>query len=336
MDNVGTFTNITQRSNCPQSFSAGVGGSANIYQWFKDGILLPGKTSVSFSIPSLVLADAGAYTCSVTSSIVTGLTIATRASTISVLPAIVTTLSENVVGQLCNVKHLVATPPGLFAYQWYLDGKKIAGATLSIYDAYYSGNYTVTYQPDATSCSLTTPILAAAGLYTDPPPAITSIGTPISQLSTNYVASSLQWYVNGKVIANGTFGILNVSYNGNYYLVARLANNCQYRSNTIAVNESKYTDLARLAQMEGDTVHLEALQDVNIFPNPAHEIVNIDGGQYKMLGVEFFDNNNKSVFRKEFPYPVTTVQVDISSWPTGIYIISLWSDEKRIWRKLVK
>jgi gliding motility-associated-like protein len=48
-------------------------GTANSYQWYKGGVLIPGATSANFTKPNATVADAGNYTVRVTNSIVTGL-----------------------------------------------------------------------------------------------------------------------------------------------------------------------------------------------------------------------------------------------------------------------
>jgi len=50
-------------------------GSANSYQWYKNGVLLPGATSATLSIPSAVVGDAGTYHVLVNNSIATGVTL---------------------------------------------------------------------------------------------------------------------------------------------------------------------------------------------------------------------------------------------------------------------
>ncbi len=333
---VGSLLNPTIRAGCPFTPNANVGGSHNTYQWFKGGVSIPGASSPALSIATTALTDAGIYTAQVSNSVVTGLTIQTRPITLTVTPPVNTLLALDPANQLCNVQHLYATPSGLFSYQWYLDGRKIIGATSDKYDAFYSGNYTVSYQPDAVSCFLTTPILATTGLYGDASPAVTGSGTPVNKLTTNYSASGYQWYVNDKVIANATTADLAVYYNGTYYLVVRLANNCQYRSNTIVVNESKYTSLLRISA-DGDTVRLEDPSDiVRIYPNPVQHVVQIEAGVFSLQGIEFFDISNKLIYKREFTGTPASIQVDVSHWEPGVYILSLWSEEKRIWRKLVK
>ena len=334
-DSVGVKPDVVIRGGCPFTANANAGGAHNVYQWYKGGVIIPGATGATLPFAAVATTDAGYYTVAVSNTVVTGLTVNVRRTKISVNPPANTVLTEDPTNQLCNVKHLLATPSGLFAYQWFLNGKKIVGATTDKYDAYYSGNYTVTYTPDATSCSLTTPVLATAGLYSDPSPTITSLGSPISKLSTTYSAASYQWYVNNKVIANALANEMTVLYNGSYYLVAKLANGCQYRSNTITVNEVTLMDLARSAAINGDTVRLDDAHLIRLYPNPARDIVHVDVGAFKAIGIEIFDTNNKLIYRRELN-DQSSVQVDVSNWSPGIYLTSIWSEEKRIWKKLVK
>ncbi len=55
--------------------SVDVGGSANHYQWYKDGAELPGDTLSVYPISSAALSDSGSYTCQITNDIVSGLTL---------------------------------------------------------------------------------------------------------------------------------------------------------------------------------------------------------------------------------------------------------------------
>ena len=58
--------------------SVNVGGQNNVYQWFKDGVVINGATETTFSVLSADLNDASQYRCSVTNTLVTGLTIISR------------------------------------------------------------------------------------------------------------------------------------------------------------------------------------------------------------------------------------------------------------------
>ena len=61
-----------------------VSGSANVYEWFKDGTALPASNTPNYTITDFEASDAGAYTCSVSSTIVTGLVIQRQPITLTV------------------------------------------------------------------------------------------------------------------------------------------------------------------------------------------------------------------------------------------------------------
>ncbi len=63
-------------------------GTANQYQWYKNGVLIPGATSATFSIPAVATTDAGNYMVETTNTIVTGLTLRTLDFVVSVTPVI--------------------------------------------------------------------------------------------------------------------------------------------------------------------------------------------------------------------------------------------------------
>ncbi len=73
----------------PLTISGSVGGTLNVYQWYKNGTLISSATSATFSIPVVTVTDAGVYRCVVTSTFVgagttTGVTITSSNVNISV------------------------------------------------------------------------------------------------------------------------------------------------------------------------------------------------------------------------------------------------------------
>ncbi len=77
-DSVGEAHDDTVGTGHPYTMSVSVGGSANNYQWFRNGFALDGETDSSFTIESADEAHTGTYHCAVTNEIVTGLTIYSR------------------------------------------------------------------------------------------------------------------------------------------------------------------------------------------------------------------------------------------------------------------
>lgn len=66
---VSIGTTVTNRANVRSSVS-----SSLRYQWFKDGVLIPGATTTNLVVTNLQSADAGIYTLAITNNAVTNLT----------------------------------------------------------------------------------------------------------------------------------------------------------------------------------------------------------------------------------------------------------------------
>ncbi len=71
------------------TISGGIGGTLNVYQWYKNNAPISGATSATFSIPAVTATDAGVYRCQVTSTYIgvgttTGVTITSSNVTINI------------------------------------------------------------------------------------------------------------------------------------------------------------------------------------------------------------------------------------------------------------
>jgi hypothetical protein len=77
-DSIGTAQSVSKTKGESYSYNLVVGGEHNIYQWYKDDVLLSSQTSATLNLPSLKLEDAGVYRCEVTNSVVTGLKLKSR------------------------------------------------------------------------------------------------------------------------------------------------------------------------------------------------------------------------------------------------------------------
>ena len=83
-DSVGTEQKFDLASGQSLNISVSVGGTANQYQWMKDGIDIPGANSNSYHIASLSISDAGRYICKITNTVATELTLYSRTNHIFV------------------------------------------------------------------------------------------------------------------------------------------------------------------------------------------------------------------------------------------------------------
>ena len=77
-DSVGVEMDTTLALGASLTLSVSVGGTANQYQWMRDGEEILDANTSSYEITSADSADAGSYICRITNTIATNLTLFTR------------------------------------------------------------------------------------------------------------------------------------------------------------------------------------------------------------------------------------------------------------------
>lgn len=186
----------------PQSTTAEVGGMLTLsvtvkssatpilYQWYHNGIAIPGATSSLFFQNGITAADGGQYDVTVTDS---GGTITSSAATATITPAqppVSTALGNLMVPLGGSITFNVTLSPTslspTFQYAWYHDGGLIPGAstnTLTVPNAHYSdaGEYTV--QITGTSGS----IINRTGYATIYPGDATATGTWVASTQSQNI-----------------------------------------------------------------------------------------------------------------------------------------------------
>ncbi|MFM8770418.1 MAG: immunoglobulin domain-containing protein [Candidatus Kapaibacterium sp.] len=132
------------------------------YQWKKDGVVVPGATSATYTVDAATPAMAGRYECVITGDCPPAITSQPATITISAKPVITSQpISQTVdLGKPLTLT-VAASGPGL-TYQWIKDGSKVdqaTTATLSIASA--SKNDEGSYSCDVTGACGTTASSAA-------------------------------------------------------------------------------------------------------------------------------------------------------------------------------
>ena len=118
------------------------------YQWFKDGVLIPGATASSYSISAAQTSDAAAYTVRVSNSAGSETSSAAIVSVIN--PPVITTqpLSRTLNAGASLSFSVAATGSAPLSFQWIKNGVNIAGATAPTFmigavQAQDAGSYSV-------------------------------------------------------------------------------------------------------------------------------------------------------------------------------------------------
>jgi hypothetical protein len=225
----------------PQSQTIGGGLSATFtveatgagplsYQWRRNGIALPGATSVSLTITELRRNDAGDYSVLVSNP--AGI-VASAVATLTVLvpPTITLQPQSQVVNTNTTVTFTVAaTGSGPVRYQWQFNGANIAGATnssltLSNVNLSHEGDYRVLTADDVTAGAS-----QVARLTVRVPPTVlvglrgstNAVGSTItlSITASGSVPMGFSWRRNSLVVTNvvlmttsSTFSIVNAQTN---------------------------------------------------------------------------------------------------------------------------
>jgi hypothetical protein len=139
------------------TFTVTAGGSGPFtYQWFENGVAVAGATSSTYTTPVLAVTDNGEqYSVSVTSN---GGSTSSTAAMLTVnteAPAAGPTITTEPSNQTANVGStatftVTASGTAPFAYQWFLNGAAVSGATSASYStpvlaaANNGGQYSVT------------------------------------------------------------------------------------------------------------------------------------------------------------------------------------------------
>jgi len=188
------------------------------YQWYKDGVLIPGAVGQTYSPTA-----SGSYTVEVTS--VTGCTSISAATVVTLSTTSPTTIAANGPTNICSSASVQLCPGvwGWSNYQWYLNGVAIAApiGTSACITVNTAGSYTLSVQNGSgcwsdqsapvvvtVSASPSTPTISAGGSTTF------CAGGNVTLTSSN--ATGNQWYLNGSAIAGATNQTYNATLPGTY------------------------------------------------------------------------------------------------------------------------
>ncbi|MBI5768497.1 MAG: immunoglobulin domain-containing protein [Verrucomicrobia bacterium] len=208
------------------SFSVGIFGTAPFtYQWRKNGTVIPGATSSTFSIGNVQTADAGNFDVVVTNA---AGTVTSATAVLTTTPAVAPTITVQPVGATLNETNLAsfrvtATGSAPLGYQWRKDGVPIADAlysTLALGPAVpsHAGTYDVLVTNAAGSVASSPAVLvvnpAGVTITAQPVGLATYVGTTVvlAVSATGSPSSpTYQWRKNGSGIAGATNSSLTFS-----------------------------------------------------------------------------------------------------------------------------
>jgi hypothetical protein len=202
---------------------------------------------------------------------------------------------------------LTASSTDTPSYQWTLNGTAIAGATTNRFEAKKTGNYQL-LASNKGLCPVTTPTFKL------------TVNTPLSPLISfvegvlkSSSGTDIQWYMNNDMpIKGATQTTLSPLDAGQYSVKLIDANGCLATSDKITV--------AILATEKQDP-----FGQITLFPNPAQDRLQvwIPKGSSGTIQITIVDLQGRiqSVQNANLAIGENTIQMDISRFPKGVYLL---------------
>ena len=206
-------------------------------------------------------------------------------------------------------------------YQWMLNSANIPGATSTAFDAYYAGVYTCLVNVGGGGCITTTaPVTVVVNPLPDP---LITYGGGYLKTWTFY--TSYQWYQNFVPISGANLYRYPPQVPADYGVIVTDTNGCvSAATNYPLAHLDTIINITGVSQVTGITEPV-------IYPNPATSKLFI---QYsKKVGITITGIDNRVMLEV-----ASANEIDITSLPCGVYIISLYDENKNrlLVKKLVK
>ncbi len=228
-------------------------GTNLTYQWMRNNQTISGATAATYSATTsgnYAIVVTNSFNCSTTSS----------AAAVNIIPAPNSVITYTTTLNFCEGEAVVLnayTAAGL-SYQWFKNGDTILGATSSNYIATTGGSYSLNIT-NSTGCKGASQSLTVA-VNPLPTPVITKTNFTL----TTGTYQSYQWYYTSQPINGANGQSFTFTQDGFYNVAVTDVNGCRGLSQTIYASNT-----TGIATVPGGA-------DIKVYPNPAHDIVNIE------------------------------------------------------------
>jgi len=209
-----------------------------------------------------------------------------------------------------------------YKYQWLDNGSKIfTSGTSSSYDAITAGSYKVVTTNTDGCTDTSSPIIVTV----NPLPPAPVISQVKSQLKSNANEAAYQWYLNGVLIPGAdSMNYSPTVQSGSFTVTVTDTNGCSNSSSAFDYSVSGI-------EMPGFD------NQIGIYPNPAHESINIDLSSSKadIQYLQMIDMNGRSIKTIEHLAAGSIVKVSTGDMAKGMYFIKFTGKDNTFIQKVV-
>jgi choice-of-anchor B domain-containing protein len=281
------------------------------YSWIKDGVTINTTNSVLITESGtyqLIVSDNGCESISEEFEVI-----------FSFYPPFL--ITPNGPTEFCqgNFVNLDGTLVGNYTYIWSYNDETIDSS--SVVEVTENGIYSLQIINEDSGCEGLDTIEITVHV-----PIIPEI-TQNSNLLTSTSASSYQWFQDGAILSNSINQELTVTTPGEYYVETVDSNGCFGNSNIIIIDE---------------TVAIKELDKIikfSVFPNPVSKLlfakIELEGSrnfQIEIISTEgqILQEQYRTIEENDF------VEMNISSYPNGVYFIKLKSKDNISLHRFIK
>jgi hypothetical protein len=254
---------------------------------------------------SIIVSTSGSYSVTITD--LNGCSATSSPSEITVYPLPSVTVTPDGPTTFCQGENVVLTANSATSYLWN------TGATTQSITINVSGSYFVTII-DVHGCSATSSLTTVVVNPVPPIPTITAVETTLTSSSI----SGNQWYLDGILINGATSQVYIVTQSGDYTVVVTDSNACSSTS-------EPYTYLfSGISATNPNSYFI-------IVPNPNSGKFHIETGNFHPTRIKIFNLISEVIYQEEYK----NTEIDLSTFPNGIYFLELESNDVTIIRKLI-
>ncbi len=164
-------------------------------------------------------------------------------------------------------------------------------------------------------------------------PTITDFAASTPPFLGSSSATGNQWYMNGLPVTDSTNQTYYYDMTADYWVLFTDVNGCTAWSDT--VNATYVGDTT-----DTNSVYELPISHFNIYPNPSEGLVRMDVETVKALDLTavVLDANGKVIWRRELSRlnGQTVVQIDLSQFESGLYLVRLISDKGHLTKRVIK
>jgi surface protein len=330
---IGRSQEVTVEVGSSFTFNLPVTGTANRYQWFKNGISISLSSNSSLTIPSVSVQDAGIYTLRVTNNLVPNLVLQSYEMLLSVdcgnarqtIKPKITIEGSSVFcnNEPVNTRLTTEIRPEISRYQWFLDGVLIANANSNSITVLDAGRYKVQIFTND-GCSL----------FSDAEVTITKLSAFTVNITQNQgvlvagvanrVISNYEWFLNGNLIPNANQARYLPTERGNYTVRVTDVDGCRSTSAVEIVSSVTSTEESIY---EGE---------IKVYPNPSDAIFYLEVGKEKALKIQLFNTLGQFFNQKIRHLQGNRYEINLGNQAWGMYFIEVTYQDGKVIKKLVK